>query len=277
MKRTVCFKKLVCKRDSCETGRFLRLRYLFLSEMKNTPLLLHRLFLLTACLLLLCTGAMGKPFAGSDSVPKPAPAKDLFLRIGTGIGFVNSNYTSEVVTGGAGGFNNVDDYHGNGFQVPVEISAGFRHHNFSAGLGLSIIYFHVPTLTRSVNAIDSTNATGAPVKNQIGSMGKNYLVPLFLEYRFIQKIKFGCSARVAYGVFLHDRNAYDGVYAPSSSPLAFGHSFSFAIVPSYTHVLWSVFLSPGLLLTQIRYHGSSNEELTDLSFNLGIGIDYILR
>ncbi|HXC06620.1 MAG TPA: hypothetical protein VNZ86_17810, partial [Bacteroidia bacterium] len=191
-----------------------------------------------------------------------------------GIGILRSSYTSEVVTGGPGGFNNVDDYYGSGYQVPVEISAGYRHHNFSAGLGITIQYFHVPTLTRNAYALDSTNATGAPVKHQIAPLGKNYIIPVFLEYRFAQKGAISCGVRLAYGAFFHDRNAYDGTYAPSSSPLAFGHSFSFGFTPAYTHGPWNFFLHPGLLLTQIRYHGSTNEDLTDLGFNLGVGIEY---
>jgi hypothetical protein len=213
----------------------------------------------------------------TDSLKAATNSKHLFLHFASGIGIANSTYTSEVVTGGYGGFNNVDDYSGSGYHVPVEISLGYCTHSFSAGIGFSVLFFHVPTLTRSSSALDSTNATGAPVKHQINTFGKNYVIPLFLEYCFLQKGAISWSARLSFGAMIHDRNAYDGVYAPSSSPQAFGHSSSFSIVPAYNTGKWSFFLSPGFMLTQIRYHGSSNEELTDLYFNLGIGVNYALR
>ncbi|MFI5150506.1 MAG: hypothetical protein ACHQRM_12285 [Bacteroidia bacterium] len=247
--------------------------------MKVTSRIYSPLFLcFTFLFLFQCLPAWSLQFhthhTGSDSLKKELPSKDPFIRLETGIGLLNSYYTSEVVTGGSGGFNNVDDYHGTGYSIPAGISAGYRYHTFSAGLGIAVQYFHVPMLTRSVYALDSTNATGSAVKHQLKGYGKNYIIPLFLEYRFLKKGNAAYSIRLAYGAFFHDRTAYDGTYAPSSTPLAFGHSFSFGITPSWTKGPWNFFLHPSLLLTQIRYHGSSNEELTDLSFNFGIGVDY---
>jgi hypothetical protein len=212
-------------------------------------------------------------FAG-DSTKHSDANKGLFIRLSSGIGFINSTYTSEVVTGGNGGLNNVDDFLGNGYTIPVDLVVGMRIKRFKIGVGFSQILFHVPTLTRSSGSIDTSGATGALVKHALKSYGKNYLFPLFMSIELYSKKQFTLDVNMNYGLLFHDRNAYDGTYAPSATPNTPGYSFSFGFSPALHVGKFSAFLNPSMAFTHVSYHGSSNEDLTDLYFTLGIGAEY---
>jgi hypothetical protein len=198
----------------------------------------------------------------------------IFILLSSGIGSINSTYTTEVVTGGYGGLNNVDDFLGKGYSIPLNAVAGVRINRFRIGLGFSRIAFHVPSLTRTSSSVDSTNASGALVKNQLKSYGINYAFPLFIGYELWHKNHFSLDFSVNYGIFFHDTNAYDGTYAPSATPNTPGYCFSFGFSPAYHAGKFFVLLNPCMGLTHVSYHGSTNEDLTDLYFTLGIGAGY---
>ncbi len=213
-------------------------------------------------------------FSQNDSSGHAASDRGLFLRISSGISFVNSTYTSEVVNGGPSGMNNVDDFLGNGYAVPVELMVGYRIKRFKFGLGFSYVSFHVPSLTRTSGSQDSTLATGAVVKNQVKTFGSNYLFPAFAGFELFRKNQFALDVNMNCGIFFHDLHAYDGTYAPSGTANTPGYTFSFGFTPTYNHGNYSFFLSPSFGLNHVSYHGSSNEDLTDLFFTLGIGASY---
>jgi len=212
--------------------------------------------------------------AGSDTLKPKQDGCKIFVLIASGIGSMNSTYTSEVVTGGYGGQNNVDDFLGNGYSVPLTLEAGYQIKRFKIGIGFSRTSFHVPSLTRSDASLDSTNASGALVKHQVKTYGTNYSFPLFLAYELMHKNNFSLDANVSYGLFFHDYNAYDGTYAPSATANTPGYSFSFGFTPAYHFGNFALLLQPCMGLTHVSYHGNTNEDLTDLSFTLGVGVSY---
>ncbi len=197
-----------------------------------------------------------------------------FTRFSSGFGFMSSTYTSTLVTPANGATNVSNDYVGNGYAIPVDLVLGIRIHSFKIGLGISKIFFHVPTLSRTPDPTDTSLVTGAPIKHQAKTFGSNSEIPLFLEYDLYIKNHFVLAGNICFGVFYHDRNAYDGTYAPSARAGTSGFSYSFGLSPSYKTGHFTLFLNPCMRLTEISYYHSSKEDLTDLSLSLGFGACY---
>jgi hypothetical protein len=216
-----------------------------------------------------------RPLAVSDSSAKHdslhKPHFPLFIRFAAGIGRMNSSYSTELITPGNPGINITHQYTGAGYEIPFEVAAGVQCGRFRISLGLTIVQYHVPQLSRQGDTLFNTQTTGSPVKHQSKQFGTNYFIPLSIDYRVYQKKQFELSARLGFGIYYHGMNAYDGGYAPSEKPDISGSSFSFGIVPAYVFKNISFFLNPCFRLDAVSYHRSTYDDLSDLSLSCSAG------
>jgi hypothetical protein len=241
--------------------------------MKHNSFYILLLCLLTApcCLPAQTDTLRHNPTSFSDTVHKKCIPFDVFIRLESGIGSLNSTYRSELITATSPGINISKDYLGRGYSIPLNLVMGIQLHSFKIGLGFSALFFHVPELLRQGDTISYNQVTGSPVKHAVKDYGTNYVFPLFLEYTFYRKEKLNLSANISYGILYHDMHAYTGDYAPSARANISGTSFSFGLSPAYSLKHMTFFLNPNFMLTGVSYHGPTRDELTDLYFTMGIG------